>query len=67
MSLIKFVKNEDTVALKLLIDCPKEWVDVKLKVHPPAKAGSIIFLDKETAYYFIKNKWAELINPDEIR
>jgi hypothetical protein len=47
MSLIKFVKNEDTVALKLLIDCPKEWVDVKLKVHPPAKAGSIIFLDKK--------------------
>jgi hypothetical protein len=67
MSLVKFIKNEDTVSLRLLIDCPKEWVDIKLKVHPPAKAGSIIFLDKETAYYFIKNKWAELINPDEIR
>jgi hypothetical protein len=66
MSLIKYVKSEDTVALRLLIDCPKEWVDCKLKVHPPAKAGSIIFLDKETAYYFIKNKWAELVNPDEI-
>jgi len=62
MSLIKFVKSEDTVALKLLIDCPKEWVDCKLKVHSPSKAGSIIFLDKETAYYFIKNKWAEPVS-----
>jgi murein endopeptidase len=62
VSLIKFVKSEDTVALRLLIDCPKEWVDCKLKVHPPAKAGSIIFLDKETAYYFIKNKWAEPVS-----
>jgi len=66
MSLIKFVKNEDTVALKLLIDCPKEWVDIKLKVHPPAKAGSIIFLDKETAYYFIKNKWAEPVSDESL-
>jgi murein endopeptidase len=62
MSLVKFIKNEDTVALRLLIDCPKEWVDCKLKVHPPAKAGSTIFLDKETAYYFIKNKWAESVS-----
>jgi hypothetical protein len=66
MSLIKFVKSEDTVALKLLIDCPKEWVDIKLKVHPPAKAGSIIFLDKETAYYFIKNKWAEHVSDESL-
>jgi len=66
MSLVKFIKNEDTVALKLLIDCPKEWVDCKLKVHQPAKAGSIVFLDKETAYYFIKNKWAEPVSDESL-
>jgi len=61
MSLANFIKNNEVVTLKLLIDFPKEWVDCKLKVHPPAKAGSVVFVDRETAYYFVKNKWAEKI------
>jgi len=62
MSLIKFTKNGDIVALRMLIDIPKEWVDCQLKVHPPCKAGTIIFTDKETAGYLIKCKRAELVD-----
>jgi len=58
---VNFIKNDEVVALKLLIDFPKEWVDCKLKVHKPAKAGSVIFVDRETAYYLVKNRWAEKI------
>jgi len=58
MSLLNFIKDKDSVALRLLIDIPKEWVDCKLKVHKPVKAGSVVIVDGETAYYFVKNKWA---------
>ena len=61
MSLVKFVKNGNIVAIRMLVDVSKEWVDCQLKVHPPCKAGTIIFTDKETANYLIRCKRAELV------
>ncbi len=59
MSLLKFQK--EFVAVRILVEIPKQWVDLKLKIHGPNKPGDIVLLDKETASYFIKYGWGEYV------
>ncbi|MGB9703624.1 MAG: hypothetical protein ACP5F8_02645 [Candidatus Aenigmatarchaeota archaeon] len=59
MSLIKFQRK--VVPIRILIEIPKQWVDLTLKIHGPNKPGDVVLLDKETAEYFIKYGWGKYV------